>query len=147
MPDSNSTLTSANCVLTLTISDVYSSPQTIAGFSADNIFEIGSQAFTQTAMGIDGKLSGGMIFAPTEQTITLQADSASNDVFEAWIAQQKSDVEAYLATGRFELPSISKEYTCKRGFLVSGPPAPSAGTILQPRAYVIQWGSITASDL
>ena len=43
MPNSNPTLTSANADITLAIPGIFTSPQQILGFSADNIYEIINQ--------------------------------------------------------------------------------------------------------
>ena len=144
MPTASSTITSANAVITLSISGIFSAPQQLQGFSTDNIYEAGDQVVTETMMGVDGRLSGGFVFTPTQQTFTLQADSPSNGIFETWAAQQRSQKDAYYASGRTLLPSTGEEYICTRGFLISYPPMPTAAKVLQPRKYVIQWESVLA---
>lgn len=135
-------LTSANAIITITIPGLYNSPQQLQGFAADNVYDMASLEVTQTAMGVDGYLSGGMVFNPIEQTFDLQADSASNAIFEFWAASQIQSKDVYVANGVTTLPSLSKSYISTRGFLISLPPAPAAAKILQPRRYMIRWQSI-----
>lgn len=144
MPTASSTLTSANAVITLSISGIFSAPQQLKGFSTDNIYEMADQVVTETQMGVDGRLSGGFVFNPTQQTFTLQADSPSNTIFETWAAKQRTQRDAYYADGLTVLPSTGEQYVCARGFLKSYPPMPSAAKILQPRKYVIEWESVLA---
>ncbi len=137
-------ITSANAIITLTIPGLFSIPQQLQGFSADNIYDMATQEIVQTMMGVDGKLSGGFVFNPIEQTFDLMADSASNQIFETWAATQRQAKDVYIANGETTLISVNKSYICNNGFLVSLPPAPSAGRVLQPRKYVIRWESIQA---
>jgi hypothetical protein len=144
MPNANSTITAANAVITISISGIFSAPQQIQGFSADNIYDVSDMIATETMMGVDGRLSGGFVYNPIQQTFTLQADSPSNNVFETWAAQQRANKDAYYASGTTLLTSIGQEYISTRGFLKSFPPIPTAAKVLQPRKYVIEWESVLA---
>lgn len=139
-----SSITSANAIVTITIPGLFNTPQQLQGFSADNIYDVDSLDVVETAMGVDGKLSGGFVYNPVNQTFTLQADSASNAIFETWAATQKQIKDVYTANGSTTLPSVGKSYIQTKGFLVSLPPMPSAAKILQPRKYVIRWESSQA---
>lgn len=136
------TITSANAVITLTIPGLYNSPIQLKGFSADNIYTTDNQDITETSMGVDGVLSGGFVFTPVTQTISLQSDSTSNDLFSRWIAAQKASREVITANGRTTLSAIGRAFVSTKGFLVSIPPMPTAARTLQPRAYTIQWQSV-----
>lgn len=144
MPDQNSTLTAANAVITLSIAGLFTAPQQLQGFSADNIFEVGDQTITEVMMGVDGRLSGGFVFNPVQQTFTLQADSPSNTIFETWAAQQAKNLDVYVASGVTTLKSVGTKYTMTRGFLISLPPLPTAAKVLQPRKYMVQWQGVQA---
>lgn len=147
MPSTNSTITAANAVATLTVSGVFSAPQTLSGFSADNIFDTPDLVANETMMGVDGRLSGGYVYAPVPQTWTFMADSTSNDIFDAWYAAMKTNKDTYIASGIITLKSLSMQYTLKRGFLTSYSPAPAAAKVLQPRRYTITWQSITGAAI
>lgn len=137
-----SSLTAANAVITMRIANLFNVPQQLQGFSADNVYELADQQVVETAMGVDGILSGGFVFNPVDQTFVLQADSASNAIFEAWAAAQVTAKDVYIANGQTVLPSLRRQYVSTRGFLTSLPPMPSAGRILAPRRYVVRWQSV-----
>lgn len=143
MPNSNSTITAANAVATLTVSGVFSAPQTLSGFSADNIFDTPDIVMSETMMGVDGRLSAGFVYSPVPQTWTFMADSTSNDIFDAWAAAMYTNRDTYLASGIITLKSTSSQYTLRRGSLTSYSPAPAAAKVLQPRRYTITWEHIT----
>ncbi len=136
------TITSANAVLTLAIAGLYNSPIQLKGFSADNVYTVEDQDITETSMGVDGVLSGGFVFTAVIQTIVLQSDSMSNDLFARWIAAQKAAREVITANGRTTLSAIGRSFVSTKGFLVRIPPMPTAARTLQPRSYTIQWQSV-----
>lgn len=137
-------LTSANSVITITIPGLFNTPQQLQGFAADNIYDVDAQDTVETAMGVDGILSGGFVYNPINQSFTLQADSASNAIFETWASFQRQQRDVYIANGSTTLPSVNKSYVQTRGFLVSWTPIPTAAKILQPRKYMIRWQSSQA---
>jgi hypothetical protein len=63
-------ITAANAIFQLYIPAVFSAPQQLQGFAADDIFDTENQELVQTQMGVDGLLSGGFVFIETKQTIT-----------------------------------------------------------------------------
>ncbi len=137
MPTGN--LTAANAVIQLFIPDVFPAPQQLQGFSADDIFDTDSQQAIQTAMGVDGQLSAGFVFVETVQTFTLQADSDSNAVFDAWRDAEKAQLTVFPASAIISLTAIGRKYQMTRGFLTGYKPVPGAGKILKPRAFQITW--------
>ncbi len=140
-------ITSANAIITLTIPGLYAIPQQLQGFSAENIYEMASLEVVQTAMGVDGLLSGGFVNNPVEQTFDLQADSPSNTIFETWASSQRQAKDIYIANGETRLPSINRAYVSTKGYLISLPPAPSAARILQARRYVIRWERVVSTPI
>jgi hypothetical protein len=136
------TLTSANCVFMLSITSLFPAPQQLQGFSAEDIFSTEPVDPVEVLMGVDGLLSGGWTPTPKKQTISLQADSASNLIFDAWQAAQEQVRDAYIASGFITLPSTSTIYTCVRGFLTTFSPTPDAKKILQPRRFGITWQNV-----
>lgn len=141
-------LTSANAVITLRVSGVFSTPFQLQGFSADNIFDAPETEFVQTAMGVDGHLSGGMVFNPFEQTFMIQADSVETLArFERWSERQNTNKTVYVASGTTKLIAVNRTYTMRRGFLVSGNQVAPAARILQPRRFTIRWEGVTANPI
>lgn len=140
-------ITSANAIVTIAIPGLYAVPQQLQGFSADNVYDTPSQDTVETAMGVDGILSGGFVFNPTEQTFSLQSDSDSNIIFETWAAAQKTQKDVYVANGTTVLPSLKQQWVMTKGFLVNFPFIPTAAKILQPRRYVVRWESVVPQPI
>ena len=135
-------ITAANAVLTLAIAGVIPNPVQLQGFAPDDVFDIPQLKSVETLMGVDGLLSTGFVFTPVTQTVSLQADSASNDIFDAWWTQMQAARETYEAEGLIVLPSIGKKYTLVQGSLTGYKPAPSGKKLLQPRVHEITWARI-----
>lgn len=142
-----SSITSANAVITISVTGIFSTPFQLQGFSADNIYDTPETELVQTAMGVDGRLSGGFVFNPLDQSFSVQADSETNDFFETWASRMNTRKDVYVAEGNTRLISVGKSYTMKRGFLVNAHQMPSAGRILQPRRYTIRWERVTANPI
>ena len=93
-------------------------------------------------MGVDGVLSAGFVFKEIVQEIMLQADSASNALFDTWWTQMQATKSTYPANGMIKLPSIATKFSLILGFLTGYKPAPGAKRILQPRRFEITWQTI-----
>lgn len=139
------TLTSANSILLISVTPIFSSPTRLQGFAADDITDMDATQPAETSMGIDGRLSAGWVPTPVSQNITLQADSQSIDLFEYWNNWEREQKEKLVATGTLILPAVQKKYAMKRGFLFSVSPIPAARRTLQPRRFTIQWESVAPS--
>ena len=137
-----SSITSANAVLMLGVSSLFSTPQQIQGFSTDDIFSVDPLESAETMMGVDGFLSAGFVYVPVKQGITLMADSPSNNVFDQWWAAQQQISDLYFANGSITLTALGKKYAMTRGALTTYPPLADAGRTLKPRKFVITWQSI-----
>ncbi len=140
-------LTSANAVIMLAVPGIFSSPQQLQGFSADDIFDVEQIAIAETMMGVDGILSAGMVFNKTTQNITLQSDSASIAIFDTWIQQTLADVELTECSGVILVSGIGMQFTMPKGYLTHYPPMPSLGTTVKPRKYTIDWETVIPSPI
>lgn len=140
-----STITSANSVLTLSITNLYASPQTIQGWSADDAFASDAMELAETVAGIDCKLSGGYVYNPVNMTITIMPNSESQTIFETWVSATKVVREIYTANGYISLPAIRKKYTLTNGILVSAKPFPDVKKTLQPTPFIIRWESVVGA--
>ena len=143
MPD----ITSANAVFLLSVPLLLPVPQQLQGFAADDIFDVADVDATETSMGVDGILSGGMVFAPKTMNIALQADSASIGLFDAWYAGQQGAVAAFAAQGTVTFPSIGVSYALLTGFLKRYKPIADAKKMLMPRKFTIEWQQILGSPV
>lgn len=132
-------ITAANAVFLLSIPGLVPIPVQLQGFAADDIFGTDPLNPVETQMGVDGVLSGGFVNIPTRQNITLQADSASNLVFDNWNAAQIAQKDTFIAFGSVWLTSIGRKWALSVGFLTEYPGIQSAGRTLRQRRYGITW--------
>jgi hypothetical protein len=135
-------LTAANSVFTLAISGLFSIPQTLQGYSADDILGMEELDAGQVIMGVDGNTVAGMVQVPTKQTVYLQADSPSNLIFEAWRTAELGAKQKYSAIGVIQYPSVNRLYALTTGWLTKYPQLADAKKSLQPRRYEITWQTV-----
>jgi hypothetical protein len=138
-------ITSSNAIIMLSVAGLFEIPQQLQQFSADNIYGTDPLEAAETAMGVDGNLTGGVVFNPTNQSFELMADSPSNDFFDTLFQRQKADQVLYRVNGTVTLTSVGKKYTMRRGILVTWQPMPEARRVLQARRHTIRWERVTPS--
>lgn len=140
-------LTAANSVIMLVIPNLFDSPQLLQGYAADDVFDVDQVKMAETLMGVDGRLSGGFIYEAVQQTINLQADSASAQIFDAWYQASVAQADVYPANATITLPGLGQKWTCTRGFLTSGNPMPSVKKLVQPRKWLVMWQAVSPAPL
>lgn len=136
------TITSANSVYTILVAGVIPAPFQLQGFATDAAFETEAADVAETVMGVDGIMSAGFIPFITSQTITLQADSPSIEVFETWLGAMKAVREIFYANGTIALPSVGKSYVLTKGVLKRVTQSPAARKTLQPQVYQLDWNDV-----
>jgi hypothetical protein len=142
-----STITSANSILMLGIAGLYNVPIQILGFSTDDAFTIGDVDMAETMMGVDGRMSAGWIPMIKTMDITLQADSPSNDFFDAWIAAEGIAREKYMCNGSILLSGTNRLYVLTTGYLKTGSVMPGAKKVLQPRKFTLEFQDISVAPV
>lgn len=138
----DTTITSANSVFTLVIPSLFPSPTQIQGFSSDSAFMHDAIDFAEVQMGVDGRMTAGYTPNPTKQTVSLQADSPSRDIFTLLIQATKTAREIFYMSGSIALPSTGEVFTFTRGVLTNAKQLPDAKKVLQPMDFVITWESV-----
>jgi hypothetical protein len=128
-------------IMMLTIPPLFTVPQQIQGFATDDVTDFDQIQSVETMMGVDGILSAGFVWVPQMQTIRLQADSPSCDVFDVWYAQQTAGQRTYAANGVMQIPSIQKKFVQTSGFLTQYK-LPGVKKLVQPRTFGITWNLI-----
>jgi len=141
------TITSANSVFTVVVPGLYPVPVQLQGYSSDTAFTTESVQLAEVQMGVDGRMTGGYTPMPVKQTITLQADSPSKDVFSTIIQAIKTAREIFYISASVTLPSTGESFTMRRGILTVGKQIPDAAKVLQPVQYEITWESVDRSLL
>ena len=143
----NSTITSANSVFTLVVAGLFPAPVQLRGYASDKAFTTEAVDLAEVQMGVDGRMTAGFVPNPVKQTITLQADSPSKDIFTVLIQAMKTAREVYFVSGSIALPSTGEAFTLTRGILTNAKQIPDAQKVLQPVDYVITWESVNRSLL
>lgn len=131
-------LTAANAVIALTQSILFTTPQILQGFAADDVFDFDEIENVETVMGVDGVLSYGFVWKPQPQRVMLQADSDSTDFFDIIQTQQQAAQTAYPLNGVITLPAIKKKIICTNG-IMTGYKLPGAKKLIGPRSFRITW--------
>ena len=143
----NTTITSANSVLTLVVAGLFPAPVQIQGYASDKAFAMDAIDLAEVQMGVDGRMTAGFTPNPSVQNITLQADSPSKAFFNAVIQAMKTAREVYYFSGSLALPSTGESFTLTRGILTKGKQMPDAQKVLQPMDYTITWQAVNQSLL
>lgn len=140
MPD----ITGANAVLMITIPGFLPVPTQLQGFAADDVYDTDDVTVGEVLMGVDGIMSAGMVFEPTPQDISFQADSPSVAIFEAWDAFEQANTVKLFAQMNTTLPNLGKSYQQVQGALVRLKRMPGVKKVVQPRKWRIMWQSVIA---
>ncbi len=140
-----STITSANAVVTVTVQGLYNSPVRLQGFSTDKAWDIAAQVVTETQIGVDSRKTAGLVFNAVKQTFSFQADSPSVQFFESIYAAQIAARELYYLSATIDLPATGESYVCNKGTLEDYNSLASAGKVLTPREFSINWQNIVPS--
>lgn len=133
------TITGANVVFMFGVATIFPSPVQLQGWATDDSFATTPQKIGEVLMGVDGQQSGGFVWVPVEQEITLQATSSSVSLFDQWVQAQVQVQDAYAAFGTIIFPSLGKKFTMTNGILLQYPPMPNVKRLLQPLKYMISW--------
>ncbi len=141
------TITAANAAFFIAAADLFDNPVQLQGFAADDIFDTEGVDNAEALIGVDGIASYGFVYQLIKQSITLQADSASIDLFDQiWNAEQAS-AEKVILTGNVTLSSVVKKWTMTNGIMSNYKPMPDAGRILKPQKFQLTWNTINPAPL
>lgn len=141
------TITSADSVFILSSNDFALAAIQIQGFAADAAFATDETDTAEVLLGVDGKMSAGWVPRTYPQTITLQADSPSIDVFDSIVLAQDANRTVYRLNAVITIPGTQRSYTMTRGVLNRHTVMPGAQRVLQPRTFTITWESVLPTPL
>lgn len=137
-----STITSANSVVTMTVPGLFDTPVQLQGYSADKAWDTAAVVLTETQIGVDGRKTAGIVYNAIKQTFAFQADAPSVYFFESIYAAQRAARDVFYINGVIDLPSTRETYICVKGTLEDYNSLASAGKVLTMREFSINWGSI-----
>lgn len=138
----SNTITSADSIFALTVTNLFPSAQTLEGYAADAMFALGDTEMAVSVRGADGKLSGGFVFGEYLQTITIMPDSPSRDLFETWQLMSLASKAVFRCNATIILPAISRKFTLTNGILQRVKAIPDAQRVLQAMTFQINWESV-----
>lgn len=143
----NRTITAANSLLYLSVRNLYPVSQQIQGYAADAAFLFDAFDTAEAVMGVDGRMSAGFTPAVKVMTVTLQADSTSNDFFDNWQNAQRTAREIYYGDGQVVLPAVRKVFTLTKAVLNNLTPMPAVNRTLQQRQFRLTWEDVVPAPL
>jgi len=117
-------------------------PQQLKGYSAEKAWSTDNVDLAETQIGVDGRMTAGYTPNVVKQTISLQADSPSKQIFTSIARATKAARDIYYISGTIDLPSTGESFVCTRGVLQAVKPLPDAAKVLQPMEFMIVWESI-----
>ena len=139
---SDTTITSANSVFTISVAGLFNTPQQLKGYSTEKAWSTDQLELAEVQMGVDGRMTSGFTPMPVSQTISLQADSPSKALFLAIASAMQSARDIYWISGVISLPGTGEVYNCVKGVLKNIKQIVDAGKVLQAGEYQIVWENI-----
>lgn len=134
-------LTTANAEFALEVDGVFTTPQAMQGWAADDAFATDNIAPNEVLMGVDGLLSGGYVAYPTKLMFTLQADSPSVVTMDTLISSMDAVRGTFPISANIAIPNLGKQYTFTRGFLTGARKFGDAKKLSQPLKYELTFQS------
>jgi hypothetical protein len=135
----SNTITSADSIFALTVTNLFPSAQTLEGYAADAMFALGDTEMAVSVRGADGKLSAGFVFGEYLQTITIMPDSPSRALFETWQLTSLTSKAVFRCNATIILPAIGRKFTLTNGVLQRVKAIPDANRVLQAMTFQINW--------
>ena len=130
-------LTTINSSYAITVPGLFGAPVILGGYDVDDAFTSEAVDRAEVKVGVDNRKSQGLIAFLFTQSITLQADSPSNAIFDAIVDAERALMDTLSIVGTIVIPALRVRYTLNNGTLKNSMLMPDAKKILQPRKYTI----------
>jgi hypothetical protein len=127
----DTTITSSNAVLHLTVSGLFNTPVKMLDWSSEKAFLFTPLQLAETRMTLDGRLTGGHIRSKYFFSTLLSATKVKGDIF-------------YLG-GDLVLPATGENFVLTRGILTTVQQIPGAQKVLEDMDFIIEWESVQQS--
>ena len=139
-------ITSANSKLRIVIPQLFPAGFDVDDYAADSMFETAALQNKEDMMSADGKYHAGYVFNPVEFTINLMATSRAAALLDQVYSAERTAISAFTVNATLILTSQDNtKYNMVNGVLYSWNPVPAGRRVLQPRAAVFHFESITRS--
>lgn len=140
-------ISSINSTFLLSVGTVFPAPVLIQGYDVDDAFGSEQVKRSEIKKGVDGKFSYGKIQYTVKVDITLQADSLSIPLFEAWAAAEDAIGDNLPCNGILLQPALFLGYTLTTGVMEDFSPFSSAKKVQQPRKFAIIFNTVIGAPL
>jgi len=141
-------LTAANSTFSISIPDLYTVPQILQDFVADNPFSTSDIEVAETVVSLEGHLFAGYVPNPISQSITLLPNGGlGNDsagILVDWIQAQRTSKGIFRANANITAPSLGKVFILTNGVLKTGKVIPDARRIYQAISFTIVWENVVS---
>ena len=140
-------ITSTNSTVILTVESLYPQGVTLEGFSVDTIISSDEVTLAETRMGVDGKMATGYIPTPKSVTISLEANSPSQEVFNTIYGATEATKKIFKCNLSVSVPSLNREYNWIDGCVVSGKPTSDVKKTLDPTSWKLTFSALEISRI
>lgn len=138
-------ITSANAKLRIVVPALFPAGFDVDDYAADSMFETAALQNKEDMMSADGKYHAGFIFNPTEFTINVMPTSAAGQRFDQWYSAERTAITAFSCNATLSVPSLDAKWNFVNGVLYTWNPTPPGRRVLQPRAAIFHFESVTRS--
>lgn len=138
-------ITSANSKLRIIVPSYFPGGFDVDDYATDRMFETAALQNKEDQMSADGKYHAGVIFNPTEFTVNVMATATAGQRFDEWFAAERAAVSVFECNATLSVPSLDAKWNFVNGVLYTWTPTPAGARVLQPRAAVFHFESVTRS--
>lgn len=139
-------ITAANSTAILVVDTLYPAGVVIEGYSTDSAWTMDSDTIAETRMGIDGRMSAGVVPSIKVVTLTLEANSPSIEPLTRIYQSVQNNYDAYNCKLVISLPALSARYILSDGVMQQAQPMPNINQVLDPVAFVFHFGRLSRED-
>ena len=140
-PLHNMDVTSANTTAFMVVQKLFPAGFKVEGFGSDQAISGDSMQVTETRMGIDGKMSAGVVVNVIPVTITLEANSPTYAYFRMIEEYQNTTKKLLPITLTVDTPSVGQRTVFTNGVLQQAPSMAGIQKTLQPTSWVFHFES------
>ncbi len=140
-------ITSANASAILTVDTLYPAGIVLEQFATDQGINFDEVSYSQSRMGVDGKMTSGFIPSIKSLVLLLEASSPSLTALSQLAQMMTQNRTTYNCTLIVTIPSLNKVFTYSNGVLESGKVVPDNKKVLEPVSFRFQFESFKSSQL
>ncbi len=140
-------ITSSNSNAILTVEELFPAGIILEQFSMDQSILLEEVTFTESRMGVDGKMASGYVPSIKTITIHLEASSPSYPLLSKVGEVMSQNRSIYPCTLVITVPSINKVYTFFNGVMKSGKIFPDNKKTLEPVSFKFEFEAFKTSEL